>query len=152
MVPDAILHTLRRALYRRVRSSQRWIVIASAFDAETPKGGQGGGDVGPLQTNCALSFWLTSDALFGRGSMKLAAPNALLRAGATRNHGPRGSTQIPAPSTTSGEVRARAPSASAPVALGGALPQVSANLELPTRGIEVTEIASVPLQPGEERP
>lgn len=32
---------------------QGWITISSAFDADKPSGGHGGGVVGPTQKNCA---------------------------------------------------------------------------------------------------
>ena len=38
------------------------MTTVSAFEADTPVGGQGGGVLGPTQKNCASTRWLTSEA------------------------------------------------------------------------------------------
>ena len=54
------------------------MVICKALLAESPSGGQGGGELGPIQTNCAKTLLPTSPATPGIGTGASDAPTALL--------------------------------------------------------------------------
>src|SRR5687767_6944516 len=127
------------------------MTISSAFDADQPSGGQGGGVVGPTHKNCANNRPPVSAELLGTGRATSLAPMLLLFA-VSGTKTTEGSTHSSTPNTGTGLVNLLPVRAQSPNVLGGAFPQVNAKVALLTRGIEVTEIASEPVHPGEERP
>ena len=78
-----------------------WIVMSSAFEADTPDGGHGGGEVGPAQKNCAKSRTPAKAASLGIDTVTSLAPTLLLVAN-SGTKGEKGSIQTSAASTTIG--------------------------------------------------
>src|SRR5262249_35644335 len=137
----------------RVRAGpyQGWIVRASASEADSPDAGHGEGEPGPIQPNCANRLRPTDAGTAGIGTGTSHAPTWLLDTIAVATTD-AGSIQASTPKTFTGFGSAAPAMASIPAVPGAALLQVIVNAALPTRGIDVTPIASGPVQPGLELP